>query len=163
MRTHHLLIVPLMIFLMAAKCPWNTTLISLLENALVIGLEAASISGALPPNVQQGVDAVLGGIACASDELASTDSQAVKSARVTECFATAVIPALPPGTAQNVINLINRLTKAVGDILARAKAVNATVRAQSEPQQPDVVSTEDAGKLGDIAKRARAGMIRGKR
>ena len=155
-----LAIVPLVILsLLLSAC--NTSLISLLENALVIGLEAASISGALPPQAQTYVDAALGGIACASDEAASNDSQQVKAAKIAECFSGAVAPVLPPGTAANVVNLINRLSKAVADILKRVPA--PTVRAQSEPQQPDVVSTEDHGKLGDIAKRARAGMIRGQR
>jgi len=48
MRTHRLLIVPLVILsLLLSAC--NTSLISLLENALVIGLEAASISGVTYP------------------------------------------------------------------------------------------------------------------
>jgi len=166
MRTHRLLIVPwliLSLFLMAAKCPWSTTLINLLENALIIGLEAASISGALPPQAQTYVDAALGGIACASDEAASSDSQQVKAAKITECFSGAVAPVLPPGTAQNVVNLINRLSKAVAKILVRTIPVATVMADVGTGVKPDVVSTEDAGKLTDIAKRARAGMIRGKR
>lgn len=106
----------------------------------------------MPPQYVAYVSAALDGISCASVEIASSDTAAEKYLKTTACFTNAVAPTLPPGTAQNIINEVNALEKAIQNILASLPKPPADGKKASA--KPVDVSDTDRTKLLGMAAQA---------
>jgi len=133
------------------------SIISIIEKALVIALEAATITGNVPPQYQGYVAAALAGIECASTEAATNDSAQVKSVKITACLVNVTAPVLPPGTAQNVVSLVGKLAKAIQDILTGTGSGLPQMNAKSATTTiptPAPVTPQQRDKLLSMAKQA---------
>jgi hypothetical protein len=125
-------------------------IVKVIDSAAQIGVEAATVAGAIPPEYSAYVSAGLACIDNAAIEIASTtDTDAQKAAKVAGFCAGLAAPALPPGTPANLVALAGRLSTAIANILARTavgtkalpgKASPVTVLSDRDRQQLEVDS-----------------------
>lgn len=127
------------------------TIIGLITTGLQIAEAAAAITGVLPAPFVAYVSAALEGMSCASIEIASSDTAAQKYLKTTACFANAVAPTLPPGTAQNILNIVTKLEQAIQNILANLPKPPTDAK---KALQPILVNDSDHAKLLALAARA---------
>lgn len=133
------------------------TIIGYISTALQIAEAAAGISGVVPAQYIAYVAAALDGITCASIEIASSDSQAEKYLKTTACFTNAVAPTLPPGTAQNIIAMVNKLDMAIQNILANLTKPPANGVASTKPM---ILKDSERAKLLTMGSQAQADKIK---
>lgn len=128
-RKHRILSLSLACLLIVACSA--ATIISVIDQALQIAVEAASVTGVIPPAFADYVSAGLGCLDFASAELASTDDHATQVSKITAQCSALVSPTLPPGTAQNLVNLATKLAAAIQKILTQLHV--AKVSKDSKP------------------------------
>lgn len=94
------------------------SILSVLQVALSLASDAASVSGSIPPEYIAYVDTALGCVDFAAMELASTDSDAVKTGKIVAQCANLTTPNLPPGTPQTLMTLASKLGAQIARLLA---------------------------------------------
>jgi len=98
--------------------------------ALVVAAASAAIDvadPALAPVVAPYLTGVTNAVDFAATELASTDTDAVKAAKIAQEFASVAAPNLPPGTALTIVTVIGAVATAVKNFLGTVAATSATL------------------------------------
>lgn len=144
----------LVVALLSVAACSASTIISYINQGLQIALEFLPLAvPGLPPAVTTYFTSGLACVQVAADEVATMDSNAVKSAKITAQCAALVQANLPPGTPQNIVNLASKLATKIADILSHLPATSPTALAAGKPVYMHL-SKGDVAKLHSIAKQA---------
>lgn len=131
-----------------------TSVISYINQGLQIALEFLPLAvPGLPPAVTSYFSSGLACVQIAADEVATMDSNAVKSAKITAQCASLVQANLPPGTPQNIVTLASKLATKIADILSHLPTTPPTALAAGKPVYMHL-SKGAVDKLHSIAKQA---------
>jgi len=107
-----------------------TTTLDLVVTAADAAVSVLQSTGTLPPGTASLITGYLGqvttGVEFATTELASTDSTAVKAAKITQEFAMIVVPNLPPGTGAAIVSVVASVAQAVANFLSTLQTVAMT-------------------------------------
>lgn len=133
-------------------------IVQTINAAVLIAEQAAAITGVnIPPQYFAYVSAASGCISFAATEQASTDSAPVKTTKITVACSKYTSAALPPGTAQNYVDMAGKLATAVQNILAQlppAPSHALTGRAAAPAPAEVVLKPADVRALNSLAGRA---------
>lgn len=159
--THALLTLALCASLLLAACS-AATIISYINQGLQIALEFVPLAvPGLNPAITAYFSSGLGCVDFAATEVATMDTNAEKSAKITAQCAALVQANLPAGTPQNIANLASKLATKIADILAHLPAsppptilANGKVGVRKPVYMK--LSAGDVEKLHGIASKARA-------
>lgn len=143
--------------LLLAACN-AATIITYINSALQVALEFVPLAvPGLPPAVTNYFSASLNCVDFAATEVASMDSNADKSLKITAQCAALVQAQMPPGTPQNIVALASRLATRIADIIAHLpQPVVAAGKAGAPKPVYMKLSDSDLAKLHDIAAQAAA-------
>ena len=136
------------------------TIISYIDAALQVALQASSLTGVIPPVFTSYISAGLGCIDYAATETATMDSNAAKSANITAHCAALVTPALPPGLPQNLVTLANNLATKIADMLSHLPAQPPVGGLAAGKPEYLKLSPSDRSKLAGIAAQAKAAEVK---
>jgi hypothetical protein len=132
-------------------------------DALVSALQASGeINPAQGALITTYVNAVLAGANCAATESASTDSDALKATKITECFVQAANAQalLPPGLPTVIVSAIGAVATALENYLEKAGAPvtpqTAKLSPHARPRKPQHYSQSDLAKLPELKARIAA-------
>lgn len=143
-------IIVLSLFLTACS---TATILMYIELALKIATTATSVSGIVPVQYVNYVDAALGCIEFASTEANSTDTQAIKTTKIIADCSQLTSVVLPTGTSQNIVTDANNIATSIQTILQNLPKTSATT---SSIQALEVkFNYFERQKLKSIAKKAR--------
>jgi len=128
------------------------TALELVTAASEAAIGALEATGQIPPGTAMQIDQYLAEVSTAtqfaSTELTSTDTTAVKTAKIAAQFANIAAPDLGPGTAQAIVQVVAAVAKAVSSFLATIQPPPA------QPLPKAVMSENDKEKLQAIRSRA---------
>ncbi len=159
--TNFLLVLALSAGMLMTACN-AATIVSYINSALQIALEFLPLAvPGLPPQVPAYFTAGLQCIDFASTEVASTDTNAVKSAKITAQCASLVQANLPPGTPQNIVSLASKLATRIADLLAHLPATPpapgvVAVKRTGKPVSLSVTAAPDVAQLKAISQQAKS-------
>lgn len=126
------------------------TIISYIDEALQIAVEAGQITGVIPPQFAGYVSASLGCIDFAATEVASADTPADQYAKVfAQCGS--LVKVNLPGLPQNLVDFATRLATKIAQILTNLKTPSLKAVSANKPPKPMVFSAEQRNHLHDIS------------
>jgi hypothetical protein len=143
-----------LIALLCSSCT-AAQIVQVIDAAVTIGEEAAAAAGVnISLAYSAYVSAALNCISFAATEEGSSDPASTKYTQITAKCAQYASVALPPGTAQNLVNMAAKLALSIEGILAKLPKP-APLTARASPTGP-VLKPADVQKLHALAQRAEA-------
>ena len=110
-----------------------TLTLDLIVTAADAAVGVMQSTGQIPPGTATMITNYLGDLTTAVDfattELASSDTAAVKAAKIAQEFAMIAAPNLPPGTASAIVSTIQAVAKAVANFLASVQTAALNIQA----------------------------------
>lgn len=155
MRAGLTLILVALMLLSLTACSGNqvTTTLQLVVAAAEAAVDTLGSTGSLSQDVVQQVDGYLlatsDGVQFATDELASSDTPAVKASKIAQKFAGISAPNLPPGTPQTVLAVVSSVSKAILSFLSTVQQSQAVLVAH--PEYATAFAGEAKGKMPKAA------------